>query len=118
MSESCHQAFSTSVRQWLTAPIIQRPSRSPLNTLRLSVTSCDRGRHVVGLRYAWRHTPCDTLHCAVYTSSTPRLPLSSFIRLGLVPDSQWHSLPLQPLQLVLYHHDDDDNDDDDDAMTL
>ena len=98
-SESCHPSFSTDERQWLTAPI----AAAQPSSLELSVSACGGGgRHVVGVRYAWRHTPCAPRQCALYTSSSsssPPLPMSSFIRHGLVADAQWHSLAPQPLPL-------------------
>ncbi|XP_048239906.1 sialate O-acetylesterase-like [Haliotis rufescens] len=57
---------------WIAAPIQSHQD----NQVVLSTTSCNR--KVVGVRYAWRESPCDYKKCAIYGKDTS-LPAPPFL---------------------------------------
>ncbi|ESO83283.1 hypothetical protein LOTGIDRAFT_133687, partial [Lottia gigantea] len=60
--------------QWVAAPITHHQGAS----VTLNTSGC-HGKHMVGLRYAWRESPCLFKKCAIYGRDND-LPGPSFIR--------------------------------------
>ena len=81
-------------RKWVPTPISGRSSAS----VTLDWSAC-AGSHVVGLRYAWRETPCPLHRCAIYGAFS-ELPMPPYINMGLVDDGNMHDLKRQQINLL------------------
>lgn len=79
--------------QWEPAPITRHSSSS----VTMDTSTCKD--HVVGLRYAWRETPCKLKKCAVYDTFTS-LPMPPYIKMGLIDDDVMHDLPQEQVNVL------------------
>lgn len=63
--------------KWIAAPIVTYDDTS------VTVATCD-GMWIMGIRYAWRESPCHTPKmCAVYSVEND-IPMSPYILIGLI----------------------------------
>ncbi|KAK3611040.1 hypothetical protein CHS0354_017466 [Potamilus streckersoni] len=53
------------------------------NTVTMSYKNQCPNMYIVGLRYAWRESPCDFKNCAVYSKENS-LPAPPYIMIGLI----------------------------------
>ncbi|XP_076444485.1 sialate O-acetylesterase-like [Babylonia areolata] len=72
---SSHHTSCDSSSKWVEAPITGHTK----SHVTVDVSGCGADGQVVGVRYAWRQTPCPLLQCAVYDSSSG-LPAPPFLR--------------------------------------
>ena len=99
-------------RQWVPAPILSHtPSSltllacSPPEDESLPENGAESPAapppvmHVVGVRYAWRETPCVLRGCAVYGAESD-LPMPPYIRLRLRADGLSHELEAGQVNLM------------------
>ena len=63
--------------KWIPTPIVANTSTS----VTVSYQPC-AGQWIVGLRYAWRESPCAFKQCAVYSKENA-LPMAPFLANGL-----------------------------------
>jgi sialate O-acetylesterase len=94
----CQDSHPIGGSEWVSAHIATVQAEP--GTLTLSLSSCPSPRFVVGLRYAWRKTPCPAKSCLVYSHATPSLPMPPYIRFGLVQDNNRHELDRSPVKLI------------------
>ncbi|KAK2143203.1 hypothetical protein LSH36_867g00050 [Paralvinella palmiformis] len=80
-------------REWLPAPIVKHTGTS----VTISWRTC-QGRHLVGVRYAWRDTPCEWQNCAIYDKFS-KLPMLPYIKQRLHADGNKHPLVLEQINL-------------------
>ena len=86
--------------EWHPAHLTTRAGGPPQPSLTLAVPGPCHVQHVVGLRYAWRETPCHVYKgCPVYDASTG-LPLGPFIRYGLEENVEKRAIGRDPVELV------------------
>lgn len=74
-------------REWMPAPYVRQSGA----TITLSISKCLKNMFVVGLRYAWHERPCQLEQCPVYGKD---LPMSPYIRQGLIDNGEWQELQL------------------------
>ena len=82
-------------REWVAAPVVGHSG----HTVVLSWAACAANQHMVGLRYAWRETPCRYNQCAIY-DATSRLPMPPYIHLGLLDTGITMVLPRTQLNIL------------------
>ncbi|ELT89020.1 hypothetical protein CAPTEDRAFT_219955 [Capitella teleta] len=82
-------------RKWESASIKGQSSRS----ITLDLRHCPSNKHIVGLRYAWRETPCRLKQCAVYGSSSG-LPMPPYIQKDLTDDGKIHDLSAKQVNIL------------------
>jgi sialate O-acetylesterase len=67
--------------QWVAAPLVSSDNTS----VSIEYNVCPSGEIVIGIRYAWRESPCDFKKCAVY-ESVNGLPGPPFLITGATGD--------------------------------
>ena len=72
--------------KWVAAPI----SKAMPNAVQLDWKACSK-MYIVGVRYAWRETPCPYKKCAVY-SVDGELPAPPYMSVSLIGDQKRHKL--------------------------
>ncbi|XP_064612568.1 LOW QUALITY PROTEIN: sialate O-acetylesterase-like [Liolophura sinensis] len=77
-STNVHAHCSTKDSNWKAAPI----SAHSTSSINLNYHQhCGGNAHVLGVRYAWRESPCDVKKCAVYSKANG-LPAPPYLSLG------------------------------------
>ncbi|KAK2176658.1 hypothetical protein NP493_649g01057 [Ridgeia piscesae] len=82
-------------REWVAAPVVAHSGHMVV----LSWAACAANQHMVGLRYAWRETPCRYNQCAIY-DATSSLPMPPYIHLGLLDTGITMILPRTQLNIL------------------